>query len=77
MHPDHWGSGLAREAVDRATAAIAAGGEPRALLWCLAANHRALAVYHHLGWRATGREGRAEWPPHPTELQLGLPLGTP
>jgi GNAT superfamily N-acetyltransferase len=71
VHPDRWGSGLARAAVDRAVAAIvAAGNRPR--LWCLVDNHRALGLYAHLGWVPSGRCGEAEWPPHPTECELVL-----
>ena len=66
--PGHWGAGLAGAAIRRAVAAIRAGDrEP--LLWCLAENARARAVYHHLGWEPTGRERRAEWPPYPVEQE--------
>jgi GNAT superfamily N-acetyltransferase len=72
VHPDHWGTGLARQGVALAVAAIrAAGGTP--VLWVLDANHRARRLYEHLGWVPTGRERRAEWPPHPAELELRMP----
>jgi len=64
VHPERWGQGLAREAVDRAAAA----GAHR--LWCLVDNHRARAVYDHLGFRATGSSRSAAWPPYPTEVEL-------
>ena len=67
VHPDRWGDGLAREGVERAALA----GANR--LWCLVDNHRARALYEHLGWRETGERRRAEWPPHPVELGYGLP----
>lgn len=71
VHPRRWGSGLARAAVTRAAEAIRAGGrEPR--LWCLAANHRALGLYLHLGWEPSGVEQRSEWTPYPVELELVL-----
>lgn len=71
VHPDRWGDGLARTAIDHAVGAIrATGARPR--LWCLTENHRAYAVYRHLGWRLTGRERRAEWPPYPVERELEL-----
>lgn len=71
VHPDAWGEGLARRAVERAVASIrAAGGRPR--LWCLVENHRAQGLYAHLGWVASGVERRAEWPPHPAEVELVL-----
>lgn len=65
VHPDRWGRGLARQALDWATPRMQA---PR--LWCLADNTRALGLYEHLGWRRTGRTQRAEWPPYPTEVEL-------
>ncbi|WP_170286104.1 GNAT family N-acetyltransferase [Nocardioides rubriscoriae] len=75
VHPERWGQGLARAAVDRAVASISASGAcPR--LWCLAANHRALGLYAHLGWVATGAEQPAEWPPYLLERELVL-AGSP
>lgn len=71
VHPDRWGSGLARAAVDRAVAAIRAGGEqPR--LWCLTENRRARGFYEHLGWTPTGATQLAEWPPYPVEMEYVL-----
>ena len=75
VRPDAWGRGLAREALARAVAAIAAGGAERALLWCLADNERARGFYEHLGWRATGRAQEAVWPPHPIELEYAVATG--
>ena len=72
VHPDRWGSGLARSAVARSVAAIRASGRTP-VLWVLAANHRARRLYDHLGWEPTGREQPAEWPPYPVELQLRMP----
>jgi RimJ/RimL family protein N-acetyltransferase len=46
--------------------AVAAGATR---LWCLAENHRARRLYDRLGWRPTGVERAAEWPPHPVELE--------
>lgn len=71
VHPDHWGTGLARMAVDRAVAAIRIAGH-RPHLWCLADNQRAMGCYLHLGWGPTGRERDAEWPPCPVECELVL-----
>lgn len=71
VHPDHWGTGLARLAVERAAAAIRErGNTPR--LWCLVENHRARGLYEHLGWRPTGATGEAVWPPHPEEMEYAL-----
>jgi RimJ/RimL family protein N-acetyltransferase len=67
VHPDRWGEGLARVAVERALAA----GATR--LWCLVDNHRARAVYDHLGYVETGSSRQAPWPPYPTELELARP----
>ena len=74
VHPDHWGTGLARQGVELAVDGIrSAGLVPR--LWVLAANHRARGLYDHLGWVPTGREQPAEWPPYPVELELALRTG--
>jgi GNAT superfamily N-acetyltransferase len=71
VHPDHWGRGLAREAVELAVASIrASGGLPT--LWVLVDNPRARGLYDHLGWQPTGRTQRAEWPPYPQEVELSL-----
>jgi GNAT superfamily N-acetyltransferase len=72
VHPDHWGTGLAREGVELAVAAIRTAGRTP-VLWVLVANHRARGLYEHLGWEPTGRAQRAEWPPYPTEIELRLP----
>ena len=61
VRPEQWGRGLARRAVERAT------GVRR--LWVLSDNTRARGLYEHLGWRSTGREQQAEWPPYPVELE--------
>lgn len=76
VHPEAWGTGLARAGVARAVTAIrAGGGQP--VLWCLVDNPRASAVYRHLGWETTGRRREAVWPPYPVELEyvLGAGLG--
>jgi GNAT superfamily N-acetyltransferase len=71
VHPDRWGAGWARRAVERAVASIGGrGNRPR--LWCLAENPRALGCYLHLGWTVSGPERRAEWPPYPVERELVL-----
>ena len=71
VRPDRWGTGLGRAAVDRAVrSTLAHGATPR--LWCLAENHRARGLYEHLGWRMTGREQPAEWPPYPVEQEWVL-----
>nr|WP_281385891.1 GNAT family N-acetyltransferase [Nocardioides luti] len=72
LHPDAWGRGLGRQAVDRAVASARAAGEPRVVLWCLRENHRARGLYEHLGWRETGVVRRAEWVPHPEELEYAV-----
>jgi GNAT superfamily N-acetyltransferase len=74
VHPDHWGAGLARQAVERATASMRERGAHRAVLWCLRENHRARGFYEHLGWRATGATRAAEWLPHPEEMEHELDL---
>ncbi|MGI8524281.1 MAG: GNAT family N-acetyltransferase [Nocardioides sp.] len=61
VRPERWGTGLARAGLERAAQAT--------LLWVLVANHQARGCYEHLGWRPTGREQEAEWPPYPRELE--------
>lgn len=61
VRPELWGRGLARAALERAS------GVRR--LWVLRDNLRARGFYEHLGWRPTGREQGAEWPPYPRELE--------
>ena len=75
VHPDHWGTGLAREGVGLAVEDIRAAGRTP-VLWVLVANHRARGLYEHLGWEPTGREQPAEWPPYPVEIELRLPEST-
>lgn len=71
VHPQRWGRGLARAAVDLAVASIRAGGAvPR--LWVLEANHRARGLYEHLSWEPTGVRRASEWPPYPVELEYEL-----
>ena len=72
VHPDRWGTGLAREGVELAVTAIRGAGQTP-VLWVLEANHRARGLYDHLGWVPTGREQPAEWPPYPVELELRMP----
>lgn len=67
VHPRRWGHGFARRILAEATALT-----PRPRLWVLEANTRARGLYEHLGWVPTGRSQQAEWPPHPTEIELAL-----
>ena len=69
VHPDRWGTGLARQGIELAVAAIRAAGRTPSL-WVLVANHRARGRYEHHGWEATGRARAAEWPPYPSEIEL-------
>ena len=71
VHPDRWGTGLARAGVELAVAGIRAAGSTPSL-WVLVENHRARGLYEHLGWRPTGRQQPAEWPPYPVEMELSL-----
>lgn len=68
VHPRRWGHGFGRRTL---TEAVSQMDAPR--LWVLEANARARSVYEHLGWAPTGRSRQAEWPPYPTEVELGLP----
>jgi GNAT superfamily N-acetyltransferase len=69
VRPDHWGEGLASQAIDTALRAMDARGTTVAELWCLEENHRARRLYEHLGWRASADRRPAPWPPHPTEMR--------
>jgi RimJ/RimL family protein N-acetyltransferase len=69
VHPDHWGQGLASEAIETALYAMDRQGSTLASLWCLEENRRARRLYEYLGWRATSDRREAPWPPHPQELR--------
>jgi len=71
VDPARWGEGLGAAGVARAVVAIRARGAVPTL-WCLAANHRARALYARLGWRRTGAERPAPWPPYPVEQEHRL-----
>lgn len=71
VRPEAWGTGLGSALLDRAVDGVrAGGGEPR--LWCLRLNERALGLYARRGWRPTGTERAAGYPPHPVEVELVL-----
>lgn len=57
----HRGTGLAAEVLAHVPA-------PVDRLWVLEANTRARRFYERHGWRADGRTGTSEYPPHPVEL---------
>lgn len=69
VHPEHWGKGLATEAIEVALHAMDLRGTTAASLWCLEQNRRARRLYDYLGWRATEDRQEAPWPPHPTEMR--------
>jgi RimJ/RimL family protein N-acetyltransferase len=69
VRPDHWGDGLATEAIETALHAMDLRGATIASLWCLEENHRARRLYEYLGWRATDDRREAPWPPHPIEMR--------
>ena len=54
VRPAFWGRGLGRHLLDAATGALAADGHAGAILWVLAANHRARRFYERAGWAADG-----------------------
>lgn len=68
VHPDHWGRGLARAAIERAVARMT--GDP--VLWCLRDNTRARRLYERLGWTLTDRTRRNVYPPHHEEVEYVL-----
>lgn len=65
VHPTRWRRGWGRSLVERAVSRMGPG--PR--LWCLVDNAGARSLYERFGWRPTGREQPAEWPPHPVEIE--------
>jgi RimJ/RimL family protein N-acetyltransferase len=69
VHPEHWGQGLASDAIDTVLHAMDRRGGTIASLWCLEENHRARRLYEYLGWRAEPERREAPWPPHPTEMR--------
>lgn len=68
VHPDYWGRGLARAAVERAL--LRMHGD--AVLWCLRENSRARGLYERLGWTLTDRTQRSTYPPHYEEVEYIL-----
>lgn len=67
VRPDLWGRGYGADIMAEAERA----GVGR--LWVLKANHRAIGMYRRRGWRRTGAERAAEWPPYPAEIELRAP----
>ena len=72
VHPDRWGEGLARVAMDVAARRMTA---PVHDLWVLEDNLHARAVYEKMGWRPSGESTPLEWPPHPVLLRYLKPAG--
>jgi GNAT superfamily N-acetyltransferase len=68
VHPQHWGTGIARQLLNAACEQV--DGPIR--LWCLVDNHGARGLYEHLGWRPTGNEEPAVFPPHPQQMEYQL-----
>lgn len=65
VRPAHWGAGLSTAAMQHVATESSAHR-----LWCLEANDRAIRFYRGLGWRPSGRVKPAEWPPHPSEVEM-------
>ena len=71
VRPDHGRAGLGAALLACGVAGVQdRGGRPR--LWCLRRNERALGFYERRGWRPTGVEREAVWPPYPVEVELVL-----
>ena len=66
---EHWGEGLATDAIELVLQAMDRRGSTIASLWCLEENHRARRLYEYLGWRPEPERREAPWPPHPTEVR--------
>ncbi len=71
VHPDHWGRGLARAAVEHAVVRMA--DDP--VLWCLRDNVQARGFYEHLGWTLTDRTAHSDYPPYLPEVEYTLRRG--
>jgi GNAT superfamily N-acetyltransferase len=54
LDPTHWGKGIGRALLRRATDALIAGGYREAVLWVVPENERARALYESEGWVADG-----------------------
>jgi GNAT superfamily N-acetyltransferase len=54
LHPDHWGKGIGRVLLRRATDALVAEGFGEAVLWVVPQNERARSLYESEGWVADG-----------------------
>ena len=54
LDPDHWGRGIGRALLRRATDEIAALGYDDAVLWVVPENTRARALYESEGWTTDG-----------------------
>ena len=70
VHPSVQRRGLAGLLLARAVPSIS---PELPSLWVLVDNAGARAFYTQLGWRATGRARRAEFPPYPHEVELRAP----
>ena len=64
--PEEWGSGIAGELHDAATAAMVDCAELR--LWTLEENHRARRFYERRGWRLNGETRVVPYPPGPLDV---------
>lgn len=74
VRPEHWGRGLASEAIAAVLHGMHLRGTTVAELWCLEDNHRARRLYEHLGWQPADELRPAPWPPHPTEMRYTRPI---
>ena len=54
LDPDHWGKGVGRALLQRATADLAGLGYTEAVLWVVPQNERARGLYESEGWTADG-----------------------
>lgn len=54
LDPDHWGHGIGRALLRRATDALLAMGYQEAVLWVVPENQRARSLYESEGWFADG-----------------------
>ncbi len=66
---EHWGTGIARTALDAVLGRMRNRGIQRAWLLVFTGNGRGRRFYEKLGWRPTGQRNHSSFPPYPQLLR--------
>lgn len=61
---EHWGTGIARAALDAVLDRMRGDGVRRAWAWVFTDNRRGRRFYDKAGWVRTGRSSRSTFPPY-------------